>query len=111
MSDELKKYLHDLKTAIDRIDIHLQGKRIFSMYHSNITIKKAVERELEIIGEATNRINKLDSSIKITGAKGIISLRNYIMHAYDSVDDNKIWAIVVNDLPLLKTEVQKMLDE
>jgi len=35
----------------------------------------------------------------------IIGLRNRIIHAYDSIDDTVIWAIIIKHLPSLKKEV------
>jgi len=71
----------------------------------------SVERELEIIGEATNRILKLQLDIEITSAVKIVDQRNLIIHAYDSIDDEMIWGIVVNHLPKLKKEVAGLLGE
>jgi uncharacterized protein with HEPN domain len=75
--------------------------------------KRAVERNLEIIGEATNRIIKRESSfaIRIKDANTIIGLRNQVIHAYDSISDKTIWAIILNHLPLLKEEVTLLLNE
>jgi len=64
-----------------------------------------VERELEIIGEATNRILKIDGSIAISNARRIVDLRNRVIHAYDAVDDVIVWSIVVKSLPGLKQEI------
>jgi uncharacterized protein with HEPN domain len=64
-------------------------KKIFFKYRANIMLKRAVERNLEIIGEAVNRIVTRDSLYidKITNAKAIIGLRNQVIHAYDSISD------------------------
>ena len=76
-------------------------------------LKRAVERNLEIIGEATNRIITRDSSFnkRITNAKAIISLRNQVIHAYDNISDENIWSILTNHLPKLKTEVENLIKE
>ena len=78
----------------------------------NLLLKRAIERELEIIGEAMNRIIKRDENfiLQIEEAKSIISLRNYIIHSYDSVSDENIWAIIQNHLPKLKTQVEILLN-
>ena len=104
MDIEIRKYLSDIEVAISSIDIHLQHKRDFNLYQSNITIKRAVEREIEIIGEATNRILKLMPNINISFAKAIVDMRNRVIHGYDSVDDFLVWKIVVKDIPVLKEE-------
>jgi uncharacterized protein with HEPN domain len=76
-------------------------------------MKRAVERNLEIIGEAMNRIITRDSSFeeKITNAKAIIGLRNHVIHAYDNVSDENIWAILTNHLPKLKLEIDSLTKE
>jgi uncharacterized protein with HEPN domain len=109
MSDQINKYLTDIIIAIQGIDIHLGEKKDFLVYSSNITIKRAVERELEIIGEAVNRILKLDENFSISYAKTIVGLRNRVIHAYDAIDDNLVWRIVMVDIPILKTEVEELL--
>jgi len=58
MSIEVKKLLTDILEAINSVDEHLDGKRIFPEYQSNKTKRRAVERELEIIGEAVNKLLK-----------------------------------------------------
>ncbi|QEK51289.1 DUF86 domain-containing protein [Pedobacter aquae] len=83
----------------------------FNKYESNKLLRRAIERELEIIGEATNRILKIDNSINISNAKRIISLRNWVIHAYDNVDNMIIWGIITKDLILLKEQVSQLLND
>ncbi len=73
--------------------------------------KGAIERNLEIIGEAVNRIRNKDKSFKISNAEKIIGTRNRIIHGYDNISDDLIWSIVINHLPKLKEEVSRLLDE
>jgi uncharacterized protein with HEPN domain len=75
----------------------------------NILVKSAVERKLEIIGEAINRVFKLDASLPITSYKKIIATRNFIIHDYDFVDDSQVWSIIEKHLPVLKQEVEELL--
>ena len=74
-------------------------------------LKRAIERDLDIIGEAINRIITRDSSFidKISDSKAIIGLRNQVIHAYDSISDENIWAILINQLPKLKTEIDALI--
>lgn len=65
---------------------------------------------LAIIGEATNQILKEHPDIEISHARSIVNTRNYIIHGYDSLRPEIIWAIVINDLPILKQEVTGLLD-
>ena len=72
-------------------------------------LKRAIERNLEIIGEATNRILARNPDVEITNARKIVNLRNFIIHSYDSVSDENIWAIVINNLPELKKEIDILI--
>ena len=71
----------------------------------------AVERDIEIIGEAMNRILKEDSNIAITNSRKIVDARNYIIHGHDSLSADILWSIVINHLPKLKEEVQSLLEQ
>lgn len=51
MDIELKKYLYDIADSIDSIEKYLDGKLDFNAYSSNKMLRRAVEREFEIIGE------------------------------------------------------------
>ena len=106
-----KKLLTDIVQAVLSIDEHLEGKRIFAEYKANKTKRRAVERELEIIGEAVNKLLKINPAIKISNARMIVDLRNKVIHAYDSVNDMVIWNVVVNHLPVLQAEIEKLLAE
>jgi len=112
MDERILKWLHDIYMAIDEIDsFFVENEKRIESYKSNIILKRAIERNLEIIGEATNRIYKEDSSINIENSKSIIGLRNFIIHSYDNITDETIWAIIINHLPKLKTNVASLLDE
>lgn len=73
--------------------------------------KRAIERNVGIIGEAMSKILQLDSAIAITNAKNIKGNRNYVVHAYDTLEPHIIWNIVINDIPKLKEEVIILLNE
>lgn len=77
----------------------------------NKLLRRAVEREFEIIGEATNRILRIDKEFPLKNAGRIISLRNYVIHGYDKVDNVIIWGIISRDLPELRKEVANLLLE
>lgn len=73
-------------------------------------IKRAVERELEIIGEATNRILLIENKIEITAARRIVDLRNRVIHGYDKIDDALIYGVLQRHILLLKEEIIALLD-
>lgn len=102
MKREIKKYLFDIKISIDTINEFLGEKRNFFEYQENKLLRRGIEREIEIIGEAINGILKIDQSIKIENARQIVDTRNWVIHGYDKVDDVVMWGIVSNHLPKLK---------
>jgi uncharacterized protein with HEPN domain len=113
MDNKTLKWLYDIKMSIDEIESYFGDDRMdFFEYRKNLMRKRAVERNLEIIGEAINRILKNDSSYSshITDATAIVSLRNLVIHAYDNISDETIWAILINHLPKLKVEVNTLLN-
>lgn len=109
MKRELKKYLFDIITSIDSINDFLGEKRIFSEYQKNKLLRRGVEREIEIIGEAMNRLLKMDPDFHIENARQIVDARNWVIHGYDKVDDVVIWGIISNHLPKLKKEIEEYL--
>lgn len=110
MADEIKTWLSDIKKAIMEINEFLPDKKNFFQFQKDIKTKRAIERNVEIIGEAANRILKLQPDIKITDIKKIIDTRNRIIHGYDSVSDDIIWSIVVKHLPKLEEEITALLN-
>lgn len=74
-------------------------------------LQRAVQMNITIIGEATNRILKTAPDISISNARKIVDTRNYMIHGYDSVSLEMVWAIVVNHIPLLKTEVINLITD
>ena len=112
MDNDIKTWLYDILQSINEIDSYYDNKPvIFEEYVSDIRTKRAIERDLEIIGEAVNRILKKDKKIKLDNAEKIIGTRNRIIHGYDKISDDLIWSIVINHLPKLKDEVTGLLDE
>ena len=83
-------------------------KKDFKDYQANKQLRRAVERELEIIGEAANRILQINPAIAISDARKIVDLRNWVIHGYDKVDDVIIWGIVCNYLPKLKLQIDNL---
>ena len=109
MELEIKKYLFDIHESIDSIEKYLGEKRDFKVYMADKMLRRAVEREFEIIGEAMNRIDRLDSSINISSKYQIINMRNRVIHGYDKIDNEIIWGTIVRHLPKLKQEVEALL--
>ena len=112
MDERILKWLYDIKIAIEEIDGYfLELPKDFLKYRKNLMLKRAVERDLEIIGEAMNRILTRDKEfeVKITNAKSIVGLRNQVIHAYDNISDENIWSILINHLPKLRIEIDQLI--
>jgi uncharacterized protein with HEPN domain len=109
MNPDENKLLLDIQNAIDSIDEHLEKRRDFNEYKSNKTKRRAVERELEIIGEAMNRLLKINSNIQLSYKRVVVDLRNRVIHAYDNINDAIIWKIIMKDIPILGKEVRELL--
>lgn len=113
MDKRIQKWLLDIYECIKTIESYFENEpHDFTLYKKNEMRKKAVERNLEIIGEAVKRILDLDETYtqKITDARPIVNLRNYIIHSYDSVSDENIWSILITHLPRLKNEIRPLLN-
>ena len=101
MDDLIKKHLQDILTAIEEVEGFFgNAPKVYDDFYSNLCLRRAVERNIEIIGEAMNRILKVDKDIAIT---------NYIIHGYDSLSVDILWSMVINHLPKLRNEVITLL--
>ena len=109
MQLEIQKYLHDINVSILSINEYLINNKNFSDYKANKLLRRGIERELEIIGEAINRILKIDNTIDISDARRIVDLRNWVIHGYDIIDDVIIWGIVTRDIPKLQKQIEKLI--
>lgn len=110
MDSRIQTCLFDILNSIEEIEFFLGDKpRNFFEYQNDKKTKRAVERSIEIIGEAVNRILKERPDISIENARNIVGARNRIIHSYDSISDTLIWSIITIHLPKLKEEVKKMI--
>jgi uncharacterized protein with HEPN domain len=109
MNNEIRKFLYDIQVSIDSIENYLGDKRDYNVYKSNKMLRRAIEREFEIIGEALHYIDKIDSNLEISSKRQIIGMRNRVIHGYDKIDDEIVWGTIVRHLPILKAEVAKLL--
>jgi len=112
MDNNIKTWLYDISTAINEIEsFFIDRPKRYADYIKDLRTKRAVERNIEIIGEAMNRIIKHDNTINVSNARKIVETRNRIIHGYDTISDEAIWSIVINHLPKLKSEVETLLSE
>ena len=112
MDNNIKTWLYDILSSINEIEsYYIDTPKLFEVYQNDLRTKRAIERNIEIIGEAMNRILKLDNEIVISNSRKIVDVRNRIIHGYDSVSDDVIWGIVIRNLPVLQKEVEELLGE
>ena len=109
MEHEIKACLKDIEQAILEIYEFLPKERNFFEFQKDLKTRKAVERNIEIIGEAMDRIRKIDPDIQISDSRKIVDTRNRIIHGYDVVSNDVIWLIVNKSLPILEVEVKNLL--
>jgi uncharacterized protein with HEPN domain len=87
--------------------------RTFTEYEADRQLRRAVEREFEIIGEALNRLSHDDpaTAAQIHQLSRIVGFRNRITHGYDAVDDATVWGVISRHLPELIVQVETLLEE
>ncbi|MDP5231698.1 MAG: DUF86 domain-containing protein [Cellulophaga sp.] len=104
--EKSKKYLSDILIAIELIEEFTSDITDFEQYESDLKTQSAVERKLVVIGEALNQLKKINVSLEIKNDKQIIGFRNRLVHAYDSIDNSIVWAILKIHLKNLKVEIK-----
>ena len=106
MHPEIRTYLSDILSAIEEIESFFDGMILeFVYFIKDRKTKRAVERNLSIIGEAANRIKKVDRTFELPNIREIIATRNRIVHGYENVSDEILWTIITDFLPELKQTV------
>ena len=106
MQPNVLKYILDIESIITEIEaIIIKSDNDFSVFSTDIILQRAIERDLEIVGEALKKIKQIIPNIPISSSKNIIGLRNLISHAYDSIEPALIWGIIQKDIPVLKKEI------
>ena len=109
MDKQVLKSLEDIAKSIGNIELFCSSRpRDFRVFCEDICFRSAGQWEIAVIGEAMNRILKVNQNIPITSARRIVNTRNYLIHGYDSLREDLIWAIVINHLPKLKEEVHRL---
>ena len=110
MSERIPRFLvMDMIDCVGKI-LEFIKDHSFEKFIADKRTYDAVIRNLEILGEAANRMPDyfMNEHVEIEWNK-IIGTRNRIIHGYDSIDDKIIWDIVKNDLPNLKSKLESLL--
>ena len=111
MSRTYDIYLQDIVAAIDRIESYVQDTTRFQFEADRMRFD-AVVRNLEIIGEAVKRVpDSIRENYPNVAWRQIAGLRDRLIHAYFDIDIDIIWDVVQSELPILKSEVQRIINE
>jgi uncharacterized protein with HEPN domain len=112
MQPKTPKLLDDIRDATAFIRQVTNGKTL-EAYRADRLLRQAVERNLEIIGEAVRRLAQLDPSTaaRVGEHPQIIAFRNVLIHGYDLVDDAQVWQVITRDLPSLEQQVNTLIKE
>jgi conserved hypothetical protein len=112
MDEFIEVYLYDIKRAIEELESFFDGYPMrYDVFEKDYLRRCAVERKTEIMGEAINRILKIQHDFPLPNARAVIDTRNRIIHAYDSVKPEFLWALVVRHIPDLKRDVDRIIEE
>jgi uncharacterized protein with HEPN domain len=110
MSSRLPKHLHDALAAA-RLAVEFLRGFDAEGHAANVLVRSAIERQLEILGEACRRALDEDGSLRerIPELPLAVALRNRIIHGYDRVEQAIVFDTVTRDLPLLAERVEAEL--
>ena len=112
MKLEAKKYLFDMREASLLVREFAQDNTLDS-FRNDVMPKSAIERQLFIIGEALQQLDKRypDVANRIPNHRSIINFRHILAHGYNRVEDEVTWGIVENEISPLLNELEKLLNE
>jgi uncharacterized protein with HEPN domain len=111
MDNDIRECLRDIHKSINTIEDYLGAEHNFDSYMAHKMLRGAIEREIITIGEAVNRIDKQKLGIPISNKRQIIGMRNRLIHGYDKINNEVVWSVVTEHLPVLKGEVNSLLHE
>jgi len=99
----------DALEAVELVRLFTRGKT-YQDYLGDVMLRSAVERQLEITGEALNQLSHVspESSAALPDLRQIIAFRNILVHGYANVDNALVWGIVQERLDALKTSLDKV---
>jgi uncharacterized protein with HEPN domain len=112
MHPKSAKLLEDIRDAASFVRQSVAGLGL-QEYEANRLLRQGVERNVEIIGEALNRLAQVDDDTagRVGPVTQIKAFRNILVHAYDSIDHQIVWDVIQNKLPLLLTNVEQLLKD
>ena len=111
MNPKTQAYLYDILTSANRIESQIENKT-FDDYRQDENLRDIVERQFIKIGDAITHLRSEDREtvVKITSQQQITDFRNRITHDYQTIDDEIVWDVSRNHLPILAYEVDALLE-
>ncbi|MDL2208700.1 DUF86 domain-containing protein [Parabacteroides sp. OttesenSCG-928-O15] len=111
MDEYIESCLNDILISIEEIESYFKKETmLYAIFKNDILRQRAVERNVEIIGEAINRILKREPTFQLPNSRAIIDTRNRVAHGYDSVTPEFLWGLIIKHIPVLKVEIEKLLN-
>ena len=110
MRRDARCYLWDALKAAEAVQSFLRG-RTYEAFVEDDLLRSAVERQLEIIGEALSRLAKVDPQIadNVAELRRIIAFRNILVHGYAAIDYDTVWRLIEDKLPELRSNLTMLL--
>ena len=99
-----------MREACKLVQVFAAG-RTLEEYRADAYFRSAVERQLQIAGEAPAQLSRTFPEVasQVTDRRAIISFRNILVHGYDRVEDDVVWGIVQAHVPRLLAEVASLI--
>ena len=110
MRRDARCYLWDALKAAEAVQSFLRG-RTYEVFVEDHLLRSAVERQLEIIGEALSQLAKVDPQIadNVPELGRIIAFRNILVHGYAAIDYDTVWRLIEDKLPELQSNLTMLL--
>ena len=110
MHADARKLLWDAQKSAERVARFTSGKS-FADYGQDELLRSAVERQLEIVGEALSRLRRIDptTAATIRDIDRIVGFRNIVVHGYATLDDRIVWGIIESHLQALRSQLDALI--
>jgi uncharacterized protein with HEPN domain len=110
MQPDASALLWDAREAARLILLFIEG-RGRQHYHDDPMLRSAVERQFQIIGEALNRLSRVDATTAalIPELPRIVAFRNVLVHGYAVIDDELVWQVASTRVPALVETMDRLL--
>ena len=103
------KHIHG---SIEKIEYLVRTLHTQDNFETKWIEQDAIIRNLEVIGEAVINISDdLKQNYPDVLWKEIRGMRNFVTHQYFGVELSEIWSTVINDIPILKNQIQKIIED